>query len=553
MASTLAPCEFHDQVTGEVSIPSSWKREVTVTEDGTQTAPLKTKATGVQTAGSSTQADGGSQVRLDKETETLGPLMGQASLVGLQYVYQNTAAYSEERLAAFLESRRDALLQMLNRNVKNSSVFEHYEPNWSRKSTELSAVLTLSSPHAMEGELHALDIAWNASGTVLAVAYGRMDTSGWCYSGGYVCLWNLMRPDMDASNPHYTLEVDTYATAVAFHPRNAFTLAVGTYSGEVVVFLNVTESVPTSYSSINGGSPLQHQEPITKLQWLRNPQELRESHRYLLCSAALDGQLLYWTPSNKLSAAVSALEVRNKRHAAVGVTALAYLHQEQARLGAKDAKVPNTGNTLVLGFESGEVGRGQTLMTTVGEPTPTTSTTPLTLDWVDGHRGPVQAISASPFFRHLFASCSSDGAARVYSDLERAPLLTLEPSTETKHFLYSVQFSPFRPAVLSFVSRSSYLFVYDLQASPSRPLYSMEAGVDGSAVVSLRFNEASPDWMATGDTRGCVRVWRVPTEASQPTEQERAAVRLEQHAGGKGDTAGASAKEALRQLFGFSL
>lgn len=551
--TTLAPCEFRDQVTGEVSIPPTWKREVTTAEGGTQTAPLKTKSREVQTVVSSMQAGSDSEERLDKATETVGPQVGQAALVGLQYVYQNTAAHDAEKLATFLEGSRDGLLAILSKNAKSSSVFEHYAPNWARKSSELSAVFTLSSPHAVEGGLHALDVAWNASGTMVAVAYGRMDTSGWCYSNGYVCVWNLMRSDLDVNAPHYTLETDTYATAVAFHPNNSLMLAAGTYSGEVIVFSNVTDAVPAEFSSANGGSPFQHREPVSGLQWLRILQETREAHRYLLCSSSLDGQLMYWSPANRLAGPVAIMAVKNRRHAVVGVTALAYLQQEQARIGAKDARVPTTGSTLLVGFESGEVGRGQTLMAVAGEPTVASAATPLPLDWVEGHRGPVQAMSASPFFRHLFATCSSDGSARVYSDMERAPLLTLEPSAETKHFLYDAQFSPFRPSVLALVSRSSQLFLYDLQSSQAKPLLTVEAGVDGSPVVALRFSESSPDWLATGDTRGCVRLWRLPNEVSQPTEQERAAVRLEQHAGGKDDADGAYAKAALRQLFGVPL
>ena len=57
-----------------------------------------------------------------------------------------------------------------------------------------------------------------------------------------VGIWNYMRSDFSPLVPHITIELDSFATAVAFHPANSQTLAIGTYSGEVVVYENVTES-----------------------------------------------------------------------------------------------------------------------------------------------------------------------------------------------------------------------------------------------------------------------------------------------------------------------
>lgn len=536
-----ASCDFKNQLTGEVCIPSTWKKEVTLTEVGSQTKPLKVREQETQTVTSALQAVD----QLDKNEGTEPRKNLRASLQGLQYVYEG-ALYDPERVATFLEASKDGLLSLLYKNVK-SSVFDKYEPNWSKRSTELSAVYTLSSPYAVEADSHALGVSWNANGTMLAVAYGRIDTSGWCYSKGYVGVWNLIRPDMDENAPHYTLELDSYATCVAFHPINPLMLAVGTYGGEVIVYPNVADNLPAEWST--NQSSAAHQEPISSLQWVLNLQEPREAFRYVLCSAGQDSQLAYWTTANKLVSPLALYSVRNKRRLPVGVEAMSY-----ARSGSvKGSSAPSVDAVLLVGLESGDVGRGRTGFAPLdAEGSNEVTAVPLELDWMDGHRGPVHALRTSPFFRHLFITCSSDGSAHLYNDLERAPLLTLQPSAETKHFLYDAQFSPFRPSVLALVSRSSFLHIYDLQNEQAKPLYATEAGVDGAAVVSLAFNEASSDWLATGDVRGCVRVWRLPTDIVQPTEQERAALRATQQSSGKAEHVDTE-KNAVRTLLGFTL
>lgn len=540
---------FISESTDAVVIPSTWKRDVMITDTGMQTEPLPVSDQEVQTLVSALQPVD----QQDKSEGTVRLENHKASLEGVQYIYSGVE-YSEEKLANFVESCKDTLLAILYKNSR-SNAFDNYEPNWTLKSTDLLPVYTLSSPHAMEGELNALDVAWNANGTMVAVAYGRMDASGWCYSNGYVCIWNLLRPDLDEHAPHFMIVTDTYATCLSFHPSNALMLAVGTYSGEVVVFPNVSEDVPTEWSTSAANT---HQEPITMLQWVQNIQELRDSHRYLLCSAAQDGQLAFWAPNNKLAFPVALYSVRNRKHVQVGISSVSY----SCACVGRHSSIPSIDGVLIVGLENGDVGRGRTGFISADAEKPPEMSIPLELDWLDGHRGPVQSICTSPFFRHLFVSCSSDGSAHLYNDMERTPLLSLEPSMETKHFLYDTQLSPFRPGVVVLVSRSSFLHIYDLKVSQSKPVYSAEAGLDGAPAVSLAFNPYAPEWLATGDTRGNVRVWRLPTEISQSTEAERAAVRAEQNAGkaqpgGNAGAAGAGAapkeKDAIRELFGFTL
>lgn len=533
----LASCDFKSQVTGEVSIPSEWKKETTVQEAQTQTSELQVVPAETQTDVSSMQVSD----QLDKGVG-IERKAYQASLDGLQYVYAEVQ-YDEAKLASFLLSSKEALLTILHKNAK-SSIFDNYAPNWSRKNTELAVLYTLHAAAVKETGLEALDVAWNTNGTMLAVAYGRADTSGWCYDKGYVCIWNLSRPDLEETKPHYTLETETYATTLAFHPTMASMLAVGTYSGEVVVFPNVTDSVPKEFSSSE--SELVHTEPVTALQWVSNPQELRRDHRFVLCSASQSGLLLHWSPANALVKPLAAYSVQSRRRLSVGITAFAYVGMQTDR----GTQLPTLDSVLLVGLENGEVGRGRTGLVPLDvNATAPCTVVPVELDWLEAHRGPVQALCTSPFFRHLFLTCSSDGSARLYTDLERSPQLTLEPSAETKSYLYGAALSPFRPAVAAVVSRESLLHVYDLQKNQTRPAYSVEAGKDGAAVLSVAFNATAADWLATGDAQGCVRVWRLPTELSQTTEAERAALRANQPS--RGEKQESDDASAIRNLFGF--
>ncbi|KAG5473671.1 hypothetical protein LSCM1_04298 [Leishmania martiniquensis] len=512
----MDPCNFKNQVTGEVLIPSRWKKATTHEDAHAQTSKLKTKRHEVQTDVSCFQISG----QLDKGVGTERP-PSQASLEGLQYVY-NGVPYDEAKLAAFLEASKNELVTILHRNAK-SSIFDHYAPTWSRKNTKLSVLYTLTSPTVNDGNMEALKVAWNSNGNMVAAAYGHMDTSGWCCKRGYVCVWNLARPDLVESAPHYTLETKTSATSIAFHPTDPCMLAVGTYDGEVVVFPSVTESVPQQFSSAD--SEIAHTEPVTVLQWVNNPQELRRSHRHVLCSASQSGLIIHWSPANKLTKPVAAYSVRTRRHQPVGITALAYGSARTER----GAYLPTLDGVLFVGLENGEVGRGRTgpLPVDTNSQVPCT-VVPVELDWLESHCGPLQSLSASPFFRHLFLTSSSDGSARLYTDLERSPILTLEPSAETRSYLYDGQFSPFRPSVVAVVSRGSLLHVYDLQGDQFKPAYTAVAAPNGGAVLSLAFNSTAADWLATGDARGVVQVWRLPTSLSQATEVERAAVRASQ-------------------------
>lgn len=539
----MSGCTFVSEFTGEVYIPSTWRRVTTTRAVETQTEILKTDENSTQTNISAIQPS----EKLEKGEGHERLKLTKASLQGgWHYIYTNTE-YDEEKLADFLENSEAKIHAILQKNAR-TNLYDNYVPNWSKRSTELSLVYTFSSPIAMENDLHALDTTWNASGAMLAVAYGRLDVSGWCNSSGCACVWNISRSDLDTHAPHFTLETDTYVTKAQFHPTQALCLALGTYSGDVILYPNITES---QFFSTAGQGMSYHRDPISSLEWVQNLQETREAYRYILCVGSQDCKISLWSAPNDKFYPLCVYRIHNRRHITTGVSSVTFARPPTQ---GQMVNIPSINNAIIVGLESGDIGRGRiSLISGLDKAKNNEKIVPTTLalDWMESHYGPIQAVQSSPFFRNLFMSCSSDGTARLYHLIDsNAPQLTLEPSADTKHFLYSAQFSPYRPGIIALVSRSSYLHIYDLQKSKAQPLYSMEAGVEGAPVTCVQFCHAAADLLATGDTRGNTRIWKLPTEVTQQTEVERTAIRNAQ----RGPQQDASEENtAFREIFGFFL
>jgi WD40 repeat protein len=548
------------QMVGEVSGASSWQQTKTYAVGRMQTDSLATIETEAQTVVSALQSVASCEKGQMASSVARGDAAPQARIDGLQYVYQGSH-YNPEDVAQFLADSQDGLLQALASNTR-STAFDSYEPNWVEKRQSVSLSMALVAPFLVDQERHITGLSWNASGSLIAAGYGRVDTVAWCAERGYVAVWNISKRDLEANVPHFTLETDSYVTAVSFHPTQSYIIAVGTYNGEILLW-NLSEKGNPSSSLACANTP---REPITKLQWLQNMQEPRESHRYILCSASQEGKVMFWLPSEKLADARSSYEVQNKKRQVVGVLSMSFARSSASTSrGGPSANVPGLDNLMLLGVETGEVFRTKPGVTAARQGNQ------LQVESFDPHRGPVHAVDCSPFFRNLFLTCSSDGSAKIFNSLERTALMELEPSLEIRHYIYAAQFSPFRPSVLVLGTRSSHLHIYDLEHSRTKPALSVEAGTDGSAVLAVAFNQADPTLIATGDLRGGVRLWLLASELTQMSDLERLAVKKSESSssssasaaspksdGSANTAAGGAAVESdendpIRQLFGFTL
>ena len=521
---------------GVVSIKSSWQAEKETKNAQNQTMALGLLESEAQTEMSALntteQIDKGEGI----DARTLVP---SAEMANSGWVYPGDH-HDDASVAAFLQEIQKPLINELLANCK-SNAFDSYEPNWKEKNTNSIKLSTFIPAMALETEWHAVQLSWNATGSQLAVAYGRVDTVAFCHNKGIACVWQVNQED--ETKPLATFEADSFITSIAFHPKKPGLLAGGTYSGEILLW-NLAEPAAKPHSSINYVQG--PREPISRLQWLVNVREQRDSHRYVLCSGSADGKILFWTPVNDLKEAVSGYEVQNKKHALVGVQSLGFVNNIDSSIGSK-ISVPGIENVMLLGLESGEVFRTKPgNATSAGAGSTTGAFTVLEIEHFQGHLGPVQSVDCSPFFRNLFLTASADGAIRLYSTLERQHLISLEPSQETRHFLYEARFSPSRPSVLAAVSRSGHLHFYDLARSRTAPASSEASGLDGAPVYSVAFNPVDHSLIATGDGKGAVRIWRLSSQLSEPTDIERQAIRFDQKSTNSQDF------NPIRSLFGFT-
>lgn len=673
-----------------ISVKSTWQSAKNKKDISIQTQHLSTMESGVQTQSAGTAEDEAHRMNACEGTDDR-VAVPSASPAGSGWAYTGDH-YDEHEVATFLSSIHADLAREL-KQLSKSSAFDNYEPGWKEKSTVGAKLvktfpsvvfldggknqggggMTSASSNSSAGSssnqqpLQVTGISWNASGALVAAAYGRVDSYTWSTGNGFVAVWPAAAPVVTATaasssgadgegvgvggvgasvgtgvgsgagkeydggaaadggrsskkkssssktdrgsasvaspllaggngnsdakteveGPLILLETDAFATCVAFHPTVPTLVAAATFSGEILLWdisstddasassvkplcsnfgshqqggqSSSSSSSPTSSSIAAAGNSttsasVTNKDPINKLVWIQNPREPRESHKYLLCSAASDGTIAFWTPGNKFAEPVGLGTLQNRRRATLGVQSLAFLSTAISSSGGASAggggssaagkRIPTQEAPMVMATDSGDVVRGKvppkaTVIPTTASASKATASTasaktspqqqqavPLNnTEFFESHSGPTNAIDASPFFRNIFLTCSSDGSIRLYSLLDMQHKLALVPSPDTKHFLYSASFSPIRPGVIATCSRSSQIHIFDLTESRVKPAFTIDrAGTEDSAVLCLGWSSHGSSF-ATGDAKGCIRIWSVASSLCETTELERFAIR----------------------------
>lgn len=76
-------------------------------------------------------------------------------------------------------------------------------------------------------------------------------------------------------------------------------------------------------------------------------------------------------------------------------------------------------------------------------------------------------------------------------------------------YLYSVEWSPFRPCVFACGTTKGNILIYDLNESSSESTYCQVLPVSDSPVYTVSFNQQRAELMASGDKSGLVRIWQL--------------------------------------------
>ncbi|KAG6615377.1 WD-40 domain-containing protein [Phytophthora cinnamomi] len=364
--------------------------------------------------------------------------------------------------------------------------------------------------------LSCTGVSWNATGSVIAVAYGRFDHSGWCNYRSALCLWNVFQSDLNPQKPSLVLETSSGLMCVAFHPQNPSIVAAGSFNGEIFVW----DTEPVDYRFYSSGiGDYFHREPVTKVAWVYDIQ----TNDYNIASVSGDGKILFWRVKDKLAFPVEGYVMHlpgttasksnndETRAAVIGGKALAFSSIDKAsrafvmgseggvvaRCFAKAAsnvrssdfkgekkwtataarlvmklpasKVP-AARRQVEAYASAKRSKEVTLATVYEARLDPATIFPSAMDFVfEPHTAPVYDASFSPFRKSLFLTASADGTTRVYSTLQRELLLSVDV-TPSAAYLYAAEWSRTRPMVFAAASEDGNVYVFDLKADRVSPV-----------------------------------------------------------------------------------
>ncbi|NXL46370.1 WDR34 protein, partial [Podilymbus podiceps] len=442
--------------------------------------------------------------------------------------FQQEVQVDYTSLLAFLQRVEDAVIKELNKNWK-SHAFDGYEVSWTDQNETVLCLHTLSYPEAQDQNLQVTGISWNATGSVVACSYGRLDDGDWSAEKSYVCTWNLDRRGLKPQRPDLVVDVPSSVMCLAFHPSRPSLIAGGLFSGELVVWDTGRTEDPVVWRT--GMTDDTHTDPVYQVNWL--PDGKHRSHSRLL-SVSTDGKILVWREERdgRLALAegfaIVAQQIPRSAQlkklawgeAAVGVTSLSFSHFDP--------------HLFVVGVEGGYSLKCSAAAETLALPR-TGSSVPLRAPaelTFSPHGGPVYSVSCSPF-HNLFLSCGTDGQVHVHSLLQAQPLVSLQVSQK---YLFCVRWSPVRPLVFAAASgegnhnnrfcSTGDVHLFDFEKSSQKPALSIKQAAGERPVYCLEFNAKQTQLLAAGDAAGTVRVWQL---SSAFTEQgPRELNRLEQ-------------------------
>ncbi|KAG7386807.1 WD repeat-containing protein 34 [Phytophthora pseudosyringae] len=482
----------------------------------------------------------------------------------------DTQEEDQRRVAECLQMVGGLMLREMAKNGTTSSCFSglerHLEESEEKDITKLFRLQfdydTYFQPQQGTGptnstgppsslRLSCTGVSWNATGSVIAVAYGRFDHSGWCNYRSALCLWNVFQSDLNQLKPSLVLETSSGLMCVAFHPQNPSVVAAGSFNGEVFVW----DMEPAEYKFYSSGiGDYFHREPVTKVAWVYDIQ----TADYNIASVSGDGKILFWRVKDKLAFPVEGYVMHlpqgigaiggkstndETRAPVIGGKALAFSSTDKAsrafvvgseggvvaRCFAKTAsnvrssdfkgekkwtataarlvsklpvsKIP-AARRQVEAYASAKRSKEVTLATVYEARLDPATVFPSAMDFVfEPHTAPVYDASFSPFRKSIFLTASADGTTRVYSTMQRELLLSLEVSPSSA-YLYAAEWSRTRPMVFAAASEDGNVYVFDLKVDRVSPVLVLSGKDPATGPASGSTTESSTKGSAANATAG---------------------------------------------------
>jgi WD40 repeat protein len=486
----------------DTGFASNWKRTLAVTAASCQTDDIAFSETNTQTVSTQDSA-------VQTEPKEIKPVSGDPT--------------DDPALLRFLQSAVPVLEAELEAAIRSRAfdgyVFSVDEPDRTVQKVHTLTVGTTSPSRGAtreEDELRVCDVAWNATGTFVAVAFERGSHDNWCDHETALALWNINRRDFDPGDPLQQMSASSCLTAVRFHPKDSALVVAGGYTGELFLWQVSKEGILAT-SGLNG-----HRERITCIEWRVDSSSADNTLKTSkILTSSLDGRIIQWTIDHSGHAMTAerifvlaaehlprALRLRARSDADVAITCMA--------INTEDRDI------VLLGTESGVIFQGSlsselpaTIVSNDASGADIPYLDPVSLVFA-AHRGRVVSVACSPFLRDAFLSAGSDKELRLYSLLQpHAPVHVIQMDAT------NLCWSPTRPAVFAAASGST-LCLFDLRKNANAGRLGLKGFEKGNsaALTAMAFNRRDNNLVAAGDEAGNVHVWKLTEEFSSANPAE---------------------------------
>jgi len=209
--------------------------------------------------------------------------------------------YDEDRLLGFLRTH----LKQFDKAIKEQTVISNNINYWKYadrtvEGTRLVQAINLAlSPDSRDtGKFTVNCSRLNSTGLVLVL--GLKNNQEKIDGPAKVIAFNLLKTPSKAREAIWSIETTASVSFIEFHPRKPSIIAVGLSSGRIGVYdisrIEAGADPTICYSDVN---EFTHSKEISALQWC--PFRVESSNKMLLCSCSLDGKIILWDMSLKLS------------------------------------------------------------------------------------------------------------------------------------------------------------------------------------------------------------------------------------------------------------
>ncbi|CAG0920892.1 unnamed protein product [Notodromas monacha] len=411
--------------------------------------------------------------------------------------------YNEEEVSAFLNRVAPTILDALADNEK-STIFLDYE----QRKIDESSDGTANWWSVGTGVVSSLD--WNPRGTRIMIGISSGTHEDWCKHEGKFEVRNV------SGELSTSCVVESCVTSVACHPFELSIMSIGTHDGRVDVWdLNRDNSVPMASSSEIVGTNIEEAVTCLKFSERNFLGEAGSAHLLLLISAALDGNILFWSV-NHVSGDMRILQRFLSPFADSNPTTLGTAASRGLNAGILCWSFCRADpSTCLIGGEGGSAALCSFLpnQNQVGKNDDQVGSKNSVKLLLQSHVGNVISVDFCRSLTDVLATASSDGIVWIYNlKKSTSPVAELQLTSGITCLLWS----PTAACVLFVASNQGSVLIFDLLMSKTEPASLLEVQsfpATGRSqrlnITTMKFNPQNPKQICIGFAEGKIAVWKL--------------------------------------------